>query len=540
MSNNIKKDLLSSFEKDLEMFNEQQKNNNNNKYKENINPNYKQDKEKSSIINIEKESKKPITNKYRKIINRTKKKLNNSPLSELIQINKENYNTINNDINLRNTMKINNMPKIIFDFQNINNDNDIAINMHRKSKSITNNIIANRVNIKKKKFPFIKPRRNMTNSSNTKNYKPKIFDNNDIKKMIEINDKDSLLENNINNYKNKKIFNKRKSIPVNQKNHIQKDSIFSNLSKINQKEDFNMSKLYGINGEYFSFYSNLNVSSFRISKKESINSNTDLKNDNNSNINTYNNRTSFNNKYPIYYWLKNINLLNYYDLFIENNIFSFDKLIYKLKNGSFILTKEDFQRIGINKPGHIYRIIIKLEIDSGKIKEDIYDLILYNKKNNNIIYTNSTDLLNDSVYYCVGCCEQKNNNSNSNFISNNKNSNNSKIGEQVKLEKWLNKIGLVKYINNFINNGFDILSYFILQMFSSIKIDENIVKEELEIYNEEDVDIILLKLNKEVKNIFTKLKKNEKRNSKYSNKNEKEIFPNQLNNHTSTLDCTII
>ena len=76
--------------------------------------------------------------------------------------------------------------------------------MHRKSKSITNNIIANRVNIKKKKFPFIKPRRNMTNSSNTKNYKPKIFDNNDIKKMIEINDKDSLLDNNINNYKNKK------------------------------------------------------------------------------------------------------------------------------------------------------------------------------------------------------------------------------------------------------------------------------------------------------------------------------------------------
>ena len=126
MTNNIKKDLLSSFEKDLEIFNEQ---NNNNRNKENINPNYKQDKEKQTIINIEEENKKPITNKYRKIINRTKKRANNSPLSELIQINKENYNTIsNNDVNLRNTMKINNVPKIIFDFQNINKDNVFLIN----------------------------------------------------------------------------------------------------------------------------------------------------------------------------------------------------------------------------------------------------------------------------------------------------------------------------------------------------------------------------------------------------------------------------
>ncbi len=71
-----------------------------------------------------------------------------------------------------------------------------------------------------------------------------------------------------------------------------------------------MSKLYEINEEYFSFSSNLNISSFKISKKESINSNTDLRN-NNNNINTYNNRTSINNKYPIYYWFKDINLLNY-------------------------------------------------------------------------------------------------------------------------------------------------------------------------------------------------------------------------------------
>ncbi len=43
---------------------------------------------------------------------------------------------------------------------------------------------------------------------------------------------------------------------------------------------------------------------------------------------------------------------------------------------SFYFGKRRFSKNRNNKPGHIYRIIIKLEIDSWKIKEDIYDLLL--------------------------------------------------------------------------------------------------------------------------------------------------------------------
>ena len=66
------------------------------------------------------------------------------------------------------------------------------------------------------------------------------------------------------------------------------------------------------------------------------------------------------------------------------------------------------------------------------------------------------------------------------------------IGDNVfQLENWLNNLNLIKYRNNFIYNGFDLFPYLILQMFSSFPIDENIVKEELNIHNEADVDKIL-------------------------------------------------
>ena len=64
-----------------------------------------------------------------------------------------------------------------------------------------------------------------------------------------------------------------------------------------------------------------------------------------------------------------------------------------------------------------------------------------------------------------------------------------------------------KYEGNFIENGFDMFEYFILQMFSSIPIDENILKEELKIHNINDRDFILLQINKDVKFIIQKVRR---------------------------------
>jgi hypothetical protein len=306
---------------------------------------------------------------------------------------------------------------------------------------------------------------------------------------------------------------------------MKSNSIISNLSKINKKEDFDVDFNDNIN-----LLSN-NHSVLKIGKKDN-NINTALNHE-------HKDRKSINNdylynKYPIYYFLKDINLLIYYDLFLENNIYDFNKLITKLKNDLVTLSKEDFQKIGIIIPGHIYRIITKLEIDCGKIRKEIPNYLLYQRNIINNIYSNSVDGIDDSGYYCLGCCEQKNM---KNIINNSKTD-----GNILELDNWLNKIGLLKYRNNFIFNGFDFLTYFILQMFSSIPIDEYIIKNELGINNENDADIILLQLNKEVKYILKKLRNKEKRIKNNYNIKGNEDYENEiiLSSRSSKNDCQII
>jgi hypothetical protein len=211
---------------------------------------------------------------------------------------------------------------------------------------------------------------------------------------------------------------------------------------------------------------------------------------NNINSDRDNDYFEVNYKYPIYEWLKEINLHCYYSLFKEKKIYSMDKVINNLKTGNFNISKNDIEKIGILIPGHIYRIITKLEIDSCKIKEKICDYLIKNKKR---IEGKNINITNNSVYYCCGCCS-----------TNEQIHNFNKIKNIFNLEQWLIKIKMIKYRDNFIENGFDLFEYFILQMFSTIPIDDYIIKEELKIENDKDRDIILLRLNKDVKYIIQK------------------------------------
>ena len=238
-----------------------------------------------------------------------------------------------------------------------------------------------------------------------------------------------------------------------------------------------------------------------------------------------------NYKYPIYDWLKKINLHCYYSLFKGKKIYSMDKVVNNLKSGKFNITKNDIQKLGILIPGHIYRIIIKLEIDSCKINEKISNYLINNKKR---MSTRSINIMNNTNY-CCGCCER--NEQIQNF---------SKTRKIFNLDQWLNKIKMSKYKNNFIENGFDLFEYFMLQMFSTYPIDDYIVKEELNIENDKDKDIILLRLNKDVKYIIQKTDNNvscynnsyeigEQRNFEDNNLYE---FDTEQNEKSS--DCTII
>ena len=243
------------------------------------------------------------------------------------------------------------------------------------------------------------------------------------------------------------------------------------------------------------------------------------RNSENTSLYSYNIDISNQNaKYPIYEWLDEINLVRYYNNFIVKKIYNLDKLIYNLKNGLCNITKNDIEKLGISIPGHVYRIITKMEIDSERISSKISSLLLgiINKDSN-------INILKNSVYYCCGCCSIQN----QSRYYNNDNS------KKFQLEQWLSKLRMNKYKNNFINNGFDMFEYFILQMFSSIPVDENILKEDIKIKNIKDRDFILLQINKDIKYII-------KKSEKSVNNSMIEIILEQNKNKIEQKDNTII
>ena len=237
--------------------------------------------------------------------------------------------------------------------------------------------------------------------------------------------------------------------------------------------------------------------------------------------------SSRNNKYPIYDWLKEIGLHCYYNLFKEKRIFTMEKVISNLKTGKYLINKNDIEKIGIIISGHIYRIITKLEIDSEKINPKISGYFLNNKKR---MSEKNINILNNSIYLCCGCCS-----SNEKSIYN-------KIRKEFILEKWLNKIGMIKYKENFIENGFDLFEYFILQMFSTAPVDDSVLKEELGIENDKDRDIILLRLNKDVKYILLKTDNKFSGNELVTNENKVYEFVSRQTSQQSerNSECIII
>ncbi len=212
---------------------------------------------------------------------------------------------------------------------------------------------------------------------------------------------------------------------------------------------------------------------------------------NNLNSEASNDYSSNGSRYPIYDWLKEIGLHCYYNLFKDKKIYTMEKAISNLKSGKFVITKNDIEKIGIIIPGHIYRIITKLEMDSGKINSKISNFL----KGTINIAGKEINILNNSTYFCCGCC------------ASNERSFYDKMRKDFNLDQWLIKIKMLKYKENFLENGFDLFKFFILQMFSSIPIDDHILKEELGINNDKDRDIILLQLNEDTKYIIQKTEK---------------------------------
>ena len=176
-----------------------------------------------------------------------------------------------------------------------------------------------------------------------------------------------------------------------------------------------------------------------------------------------------------------------------------------MKSGKYKIKKQDILDLNITKPGHIYRIITQLEIDSELINKDIFINKEYYNNNKSIKTLNNHNRIESNIgndFY------------NNNYMNYNQSQNENM--KKISIDIWLNKIGLIHLNDNFINNGFDNYKYFILQMFSSIPLNDEILKNEIYIYNDNERDLILFHLNKEVK----RLNKIQKKDFNHESKSE--------------------
>ena len=233
-------------------------------------------------------------------------------------------------------------------------------------------------------------------------------------------------------------------------------------------------------------------------------------------------------KYPIYDWLLSIDLPQYSNLFIQKKIYDLTKIINAMKKGKIKMTPKDIKKIGVKTPGHIYRIFVQLELDSGIIDKKIYDFI---EKKKNEPKEEEINILNNSIYNICGCCSLK---------EKTRSTCKKKKNNIYDLDQWLLNINMIKYKINFIENGFDKFEYFFLQMFGSVPIDFNILKNSLNIDSEKDRDLILLQLQKDVK--YLAMKTNGVKNIKIDKipkiaKSSSYKIPNKRNNNSQ--DCNI-
>jgi hypothetical protein len=410
--------------------------------------------------------------------------------------NEENYNKSNNSI----------MKQLLFidTSYNSRNDNDIKENKNefQKDKAKKNNITQE--NIKKNNLYLNQSTQKSNNSNNIPTHssnKENMFN------ILNINNMDKLSNNSFNIYQNKTKSNKSsKSQKLGNENDIKFEPSrlsVKHLRKINLIKIYNNNKEKNDNNNQFekenSFKTykteNNNNSMLNKMKLNNINNlSSDLSNKGIMKFTTKKNQMYINiRNNNLQEWLKDIDLLCYYNLFINKGIYSFEKVIKDMKEEKVKISKNDIKDIGIEKIGHIFRIITKLELDSDLIDNKIYKEILkYSKIDNYLL--NSNDF-----YYGYDCCCSYQDKININPM-------------KFKLDNWLKKNNLIHLKENFICNGYDKMEYFILQMFSTFPINDSILKNELKINCEKDRNIILLKLNKDIKRILINI--NNSKNSK--------------------------
>ena len=486
-----------------------------------------------------------------KILNKKKKDLMKKPREKNVNKNKsknneEKYGCINNQNNFYYESK-NNIDETDKDISTINNENSFfyegeeetinesyinnqnKINNDSNKENIdTNNLVyhnKNHLATKEKNKNHSNMEIHYKTSTNPlhqknikKNLKNKCFSP-DFKFTYKCFNRNSLIQNeqniflnNAENVNNSYVYNQYRN------NNI---IINKNRSCFNNNKYFY--EINSLNNTTFSSVKNNSRNNLRpMPNRNSITSNS-FSNNSYYNNNSYkNNNTSsfiindyYNNKYPINSykinqnnklikfrdWLISCDLLCYYNTLVKNHMYNIDKYIENIRaNKINIITFKDIEEFGIRKPGHIFRLLIKLQIDAGKIDYNLYKFIT-DKFNINTTSNNGAMTTSYNEVNCFGlnCCLSNNTNSNKK-ISQNNNMNENEIS-YYDIFSFLKMNNLLKFKENFIHNGFDQIDYILIQLFSKYTFNKKILNDYMHIYLEEDKNYILKILYREKKKI---------------------------------------
>ena len=191
-------------------------------------------------------------------------------------------------------------------------------------------------------------------------------------------------------------------------------------------------------------------------------------------------------------WLIEIGLADYYENFLNNKIYDVKRLVEQMKSPNDKFGLEDIENIlGIHNPGHIFRILIKLETDGNIIDRSISNFMIgtpiINKK---LIFSS------DEKYECGNWCNVNKVNVNLCGIKNIKI--NLRDKKKNDLESFLSRYNLNHLYQNFFHNGFDQINYVILQMYSSYPINQDILENYFHIYDEKQRELTMEAIEKEI------------------------------------------
>ena len=168
-------------------------------------------------------------------------------------------------------------------------------------------------------------------------------------------------------------------------------------------------------------------------------------------------------------FLSQINMGKYISILAFNGFDDINLILEQSKNGSSSIQDSELKEAGIIIPGDRAKILIRIQELSNNFEFPIPKEVYYSIKNYN-------NILDDQNI--------------------------------IKLRKWLENLKIEKYLNNFIDNGYNSIELLLIQMISSNPLTNEILKEEIKIDKVGYRSRIINKLKEDSKNFINDLKLN--------------------------------